>query len=395
MHNLTKIKIFRTLLQITYLPSLLLIYPLVRLKARSRSRIFFFFDRYAIGGAQKVHLDILKSIEDLPKTIYFTRKSPNDKLKDDFYRFPNVVCYDIHFWCDNLLFRLFTVHYYAFLLNAHQDVRVLGANSTFFYDMLPFLKKDVTKMELLHNFSFQKSGMEFFGLANHQYLDKRLVIDDVTYGNIVNQYRGYSVSEAFFSRLQVIEFGVDIPGNIIKPKVPPLKVLYAGRGTAQKRIPLLNKIVEHFIGSGDIVEFTFAGSMGPELSPAVIAHSKVYAEIGDSKKMNDLFAASHVIILTSAFEGFPVVIKEGMAFGCVPVATGLPGIKIHLRHQQNALLMDNHENEDSVVNHAIEYITLLANDRQLLHRLSAEAYSYAVARFSKASFLQAYRALLS
>ena len=180
MHNLTKIKLFRTFLWIVYPLALLFVYPFVLFKRKKRSSLFFFYDRYAIGGAQRVYLDILESVKDIPKTVYFTRYSPDDKLKQRFYSFPSTECHDIHFWCDNLLFRLFTVHYFSFYLNRHKQSRVLGSNSTFFYDMLPFLSKDINKIELLHNFSYGKKGMEFFGLANHYWINRRMVIDEIT-----------------------------------------------------------------------------------------------------------------------------------------------------------------------------------------------------------------------
>src|SRR5690606_39132171 len=163
MHNLTKVRLFTFLLAVTYPFALIFLCPAALMKRKNTGRHFFFFDRYVIGGAQRIHLDILQSIEHLPKQVYFTRYSPNDKLKSSFYSIPNSACLDIHTWCDYLIFRPFTVHYYAFYINRHKDPFIFSGNSTFFYDMLPYLKG--TKVELLHNFTHGKSGMEFFGLA--------------------------------------------------------------------------------------------------------------------------------------------------------------------------------------------------------------------------------------
>src|SRR6476620_5850177 len=106
MHNLTKIKIFRIALWITYPLAFLLLYPLALLRKRNASGLFFLFDRYAIGGAQRIHLDLLHSIPDIPKQVWFTRKSPNDKLKEAFYAVPGSDNDDIHAVCDGLLLRL-------------------------------------------------------------------------------------------------------------------------------------------------------------------------------------------------------------------------------------------------------------------------------------------------
>jgi L-malate glycosyltransferase len=394
MHNLTKIRLFRTLLWFVFPLALIFVFPFAIVKRKKRSSLFFLFDRYAIGGAQKVYLDILESVSDVHKTVYFTRQSGNDALKQQFYSLPNTECHDIHFWCDNLLIRLFYVHYFSFYVNRHNYAKVLGSNSTFFYDLLPFLRKNIRKIELLHNFSFGKRGMEFFGLANYRFLDDRMVIDSTTKNNIIDQYKSYGIPQSFNERIHVVEYGVSIPNVSDKPQVPPLKILYAGRGSYQKRIWLLNNIVEHFIANNAPVQFTFAGSMGAELSDVVRLKCDVRGEIGDQIVMQKLFRDHHVIVLTSAFEGFPVVVKEGMANGCVPIVTALPGNKIHLKHLFNALLMEHIEDEKKVVAEGIKNIELLLSEPDLLKQLSKNAYGYAQKKFGKQEFLTAYRTLL-
>ncbi|MBO9573139.1 MAG: glycosyltransferase family 4 protein, partial [Chitinophagaceae bacterium] len=137
-----------------------------------------------------------------------------------------------------------------------------------------------------------------------------------------------------------------------------------------------------------------AGSMGNELSEKVKANSTVYNEIGDSNKMQELFREAHAIILTSAFEGFPLVIKEGMSNGCVPIVTALPGNKVHLQHFQNALLIENPEDEKGVVKQAIDNILYLLANPLHLQDLSGNAFNYAKTHFTKDLFIRRYRELL-
>jgi L-malate glycosyltransferase len=394
MHNLTKIKLFRLLLRISYPFALLFIYPIVLLKKKNPSHLFFFFDRYAMGGAQRVHLDILEAVADLHKKVFFTRKSPNRLLKKAFYSVPNTENKDIHPYCDFLLIRLFSVHFFAFYLNRHPRVTVLGSNSTFFYDMLPFLHKRTHRIELLHNFTYGKKGMEFFGLANYRYLDKRLLVDEITKKNIQNQYHQYQIMGAYFERVRVIEFGVNVPAELHKVFGHPLTLLYAGRGGPQKRVWLIDQIAASLIDQGSPVEFHFAGTMLDELSQKVKSNSILHGEISDLGILNEIYRKSQVLILTSAYEGFPLFIKEGMAFGCIPLVTALEGNKIHLRHLDNALLVDEVENEKEVVRMAMEHIHTLLKDPDLVANLSGHAYQYAKANFSKQAFLLAYRDLL-
>ncbi|RYF80797.1 MAG: hypothetical protein EOO03_17105, partial [Chitinophagaceae bacterium] len=307
MHNLTKIKVFRTLLWITYPVALVFVYPFVLLRKKNSTHLFFFFDRYAIGGAQRIHLDVLKSVEDIQKQVFFTRKSPNDKLREAFYSIANTENHDIHFWCDNLLFRLFSVHYFAFYVNRHKRAHLLSSNSTFFYDMLPFLYACVHKTELLHNFSYGNNGMEFFGLANHKLLSSRIVYDSFTLANIKAQYREFKVPETYTERILFIQPGVTIPDTKPVRAASPLKILYAGRGGAQKRVWLVNRIARHFIEQSAPVEFHFAGPLDGEIDADVAAVSKVHGEISSSDAMSRLYADCHLLILTSAYEGFPMV----------------------------------------------------------------------------------------
>lgn len=376
------------------MPSLLFVYPFALLKKKNRSELFFFFDRYSIGGAQRIHLDILESVEDVAKQVYFTRKSVNQSLKDAFYSVPNTVSKDVHFWCDNILIRLFTVHYYAFYLNRHKRAGVLSSNSTFFYDLLPFLNKKVVTIELLHNFTFGKKGMEFFGLANHKNLTYRFVYDTYTLTNIRKQYEAHKVPLSYLDRIVFFEPGVKVPETIAKDYSYPLKVLYAGRGGQQKRIHLLNKIVESCLQQNWPAEFHFAGTAIDELSEMVKEKSVVHGNISSADKINELYWQSHVILMTSAYEGFPMLIKESMAYGCVPIVTALEGNKMHLKDHFNALLINTVEDEEKLISEGIEKIHELINNQELLKTLSAEAHNYALKHFDKNKFLRLCRELL-
>ncbi|MEO6830960.1 MAG: glycosyltransferase family 4 protein [Chitinophagaceae bacterium] len=395
MNNRTKILLFRWLLRINWLPSLLFMYPLAMLRKRLQARHVFFFDRYVLGGAQRVHLDILESISEEPKVVFFTRFSPNTVLKSAFESMPNTRCEDIHFWCDNLFFRLFAVHYWAFFLNRHNNLVVFSSNSTFFYDLLPWLRLDFCRIELLHNFTYGKKGMEAFGLANYQFLDKRLTVDAFTAQNIREQYHEHQVPEQFSDRILTIEPGVFVPDKMPKKDDAPLMVFYAGRSGVQKRTWLIDRIAAHCYQNSLPVVFHFAGDAEGDLSDFVKKNSILHGQVSDQKIMRNLYSLAHVVILTSAFEGFPMVIKEGMANGCVPLVTALPGNLTHLRNQENALLIQEIVNEDLVVKEGIAQLKWLIQNQEQRKGLSVRAQTYAREHFSRKIFLEKYRALFS
>ena len=392
MHNITKIKLFRVILYITYIPSLVFILPFALLRKKGPS-IFLFFDRYSIGGAQKVYLDILESLQQQGKQVYFTRRSFNDELKNIFFSTRNASVSDIHFWCDNLLFRIFTVHYFSFYINRYKHAFVLGSNSTFFYDMLPFLSKKHSRIELFHNFSYGKKGMEFFGLMNHRFLEHRILVDHATEQQVLEQYKIYQVPGKYNQRLKVIEPGVEYKEKASKTIDKPYKIFYAGRGGYQKRLWLMNRIAEKVLEMDLPFVFHFAGPVKDEFSERVQHAFPFYGNISSTEKLDELYRESHIIMLTSSFEGFPMFIKEGMISGCVPMVTALEGNKTHLKHMENALLLFQVNEEDPLVEEAINLLTMLSENPGLLQTLGLNAYEYARKHFDRERFIKQYQDL--
>lgn len=391
MDALTKIRLFRIVLWITYPIALVFLYPLALLRKKNKGHLFFFFDKYDLGGAQRININILNSVPDMHKQVYFTRTSAIGTYKDEFYKVPNTEVYEIQGQCENILLRIFSVHYYAFYINRHAKAHVFSAVSTFFFDMLPFLSKHVVRTELLHMFTNDKNGLEYFGLGNHQYLTWRMITDTFTYANIKEQYETYGVDASYLDRIKYVETGVDVPAAMSKQYELPLKVLYAGRGGPQKRVDRLDKIAKYCIEAGLPIEFHFAGNMVEELSEDVKSSSVIHGEIRDLNEMYRLYNNSHVMIMTSAFEGFPMAIKESMACGCVPVVTGLEGNKNHLKHGENAMLMDSLDDDNKLVQEGIDNLKALAGDMALLKRLSENAYQYASGHFDIKDFKNLYR----
>jgi glycosyltransferase involved in cell wall biosynthesis len=260
--------------------------------------------------------------------------------------------------------------------------------------MLPFISKKFKRTELLHNFSFGKNGMEFFGLINYRLLTNRIVYDYYTKENIEKQYAGRHIDLSYLQRILFIEPGVDIPPEKKKSFDGPLKIICAGRGGPQKRIWLVNRIAEYFIDQNLPVSFHFAGTLIDELSEKVRAAMVIHGEISDPKRMAALLDDSDVALLTSLYEGFPMFIKESMSHGCIPLVTALPGYLTHLKDQTNCVLIHGIMDETAVVEQGIEKILELERDKNLCIRLSGEAYRYAKNYFNRAEFNKSYRDLL-
>lgn len=188
------------------------------------------------------------------------------------------------------------------------------------------------------------------------------------------------------ARLSRIPYGVPTrAAPPPKPAAAPLRVLYAGRiSTAQKRILDLGTIAAAAHAQKLPVEFDIAGD-GAEMAAlreravdAVAAGTVRLHGALPPERVRELADRAHVLMLTSEFEGLPVVLLEAMEAGCVPVVTDIrSGIGELVRHGETGLLFPVGETTAGVA-----ALQSLAADPARLARLAAAAH----ARFSASDY---------
>src|SRR5512139_3797427 len=118
------------------------------LPLRNPSGLFFFFPFYHIGGAERVHADIVSCVADRRPWVLFAKRSRDDALKGEFGR----SCRMFTWWF--LLKYCYPVSagILAGIINRHGKATVFGCNSLFFYKLLPLLDSRAAAMDLLHAF---------------------------------------------------------------------------------------------------------------------------------------------------------------------------------------------------------------------------------------------------
>lgn len=84
------------------------------------------------------------------------------------------------------------------------------------------------------------------------------------------------------------------------------------------------------------------------------------------KKLNKIYSISHIIILPSFSEGFPKVIAEAGAYGCVPVVSNVGSLGQYINEGNGILLKKN------TVSDVLNAIIFLKNNRSLLKKMSLE-----------------------
>jgi L-malate glycosyltransferase len=378
--------------QIIMYPFVLLGKVLAILKPLEAEYDFFvFFPIYGIGGAEKINADVITSLPDKKIIIFFTRNSPDDKLRHLFQK-ENVTIKEIDRWTDNkfmywgnLIYRGICAQY---INSQKKQPVVFSGQCNFGYKLFPHLRKDILKTELIHN-SFLKFAKVTFPYI--PFIDKRVMTTQSIIDQHLQYYRERGIPEKYESRIVKITSCIFVPDQYTQKKNNGiLKLYYAGRGGYQKHLELLFEIMSICLDEKLPVEFHLAGTFEDEipaqLKPRIVWHGS----IGSSTEMYKLHADMDVLVMTSRFEGFPVAIQEAMSCGVAIICTNVNGLPEHITDSVNGFLMHRLTDEE-IVTDGVSYIKTLLYDRNLLETISRNNYEYAKEHFTKSTFDRAFR----
>jgi glycosyltransferase involved in cell wall biosynthesis len=350
--------------------------------------IFFFFPYYHTGGAEKVHLEIVKCFSGFSPRVYFTDRSRDNKNKKEFYN--NSRAFNF-FGINNKIKLVENVlaFFLAKKINKTDGALVFGSNSRFFYSLIKKLNKEIKVIDLVH---WLDGEMGKIIIKNSGEVNRRVVVTKAILPVLESAYPKAGVSRQEMKKIRVIENFVPVTQVINKDYEDKLQVIYIGRDTYEKRAALAFQIANNLNHNKNIV-FTFVGRGLKRLGKEQNNGSDTIDLIKDGNKMEELYKKAHVIILTSLFEGFPFVVMEAMSFGVVPVVTAVGGLPEHLQDKYNSLLTNN-SNVDGIVSDIVDSIVKLEKDRGLLKTLSENANCYSKEHFSKNDFCIKYKKIM-
>jgi len=351
------------------------------------SGLFFFFPFYHTGGAEKVHADIVACCGKERPWVFFAKRSQDSAFLERFK--VNARCFDIP-WLLKYSYP-FSVGILAGLINRDPKAQVFGCNSLFYYLLLPHLAQHVRVVDLLHAFG---GGAERFALPVLERIDQRIVISAAVRDELLAFYRSHGVDQTLDSRITVIGNRVTVPQTApLKAGDGPLRILFVGRGSEEKRVHLIGRAARRSHELGLSAQFRLVGDLKRWLDDEDQRFCTLTGPITGAAALTELYREAHLILITSSREGFPLTLMEGMAQGCVPLATSVGGIPGEIRHLQNGWLLPA-EDEEAVVTELLRAVQHLSGDRQLLGELAAAAFSHAQQHFSGEHFCIAYRRAL-
>jgi len=376
---------------------LLLMFPFVALgklagrlfPLKTKHRIFLFFPSADIGGSVKVNIDITECISDQHPLIIFSKKPNNNQFKS-LFESKGVRIIDLHKYIDNKLYHFINFFFRGVLsawINKEERPVIFGGESLFFYKMLPHVKETTKKVELCHLNTWID-----FSQAFAKYIDIRIFSTPKIKRDVENQYRNNHLPQSFFDKLVFIDNKVDIPPYQDFPN-DTLQVIYVGRGAPQKRVHLIAEIARKMHEARDRVHFSFVGDVEDIIPEDVKGYCTLYGNIRDEDRLHQLYCNSDVLLLTSAYEGLPIVVMDMMARGKVVISTAVDGIPDYISHGKNGLLIEE-KDESKIVQRGAELLQQLINDPVLKKQIGTESYHYAVKHFSGQTFCETYRSIL-
>ena len=123
-----------------------------------------------------------------------------------------------------------------------------------------------------------------------------------------------------------------------------LDMLFVGRIEERKGFDRLLKALAHFKPGEGIATVYFVGdgvkkSYFEKLAAETLTINYVFTGPLKRDQLNDIYGKAHIFCLPSLSEGFPKVLAESAAFGCVPIVSDLSCIGQYILHRENGMLL--------------------------------------------------------
>ena len=352
-------------------------------------KIFFFFPFYSIGGAEKVHAQIAQAVGNKDCIIFFTRHSKNDLFYEEFKK-SGCRLVDISKYTDNKWLYFLNIIYRGILsgyINRQEkNAIVFNGQCNFGYKISPWIKKRINQIELIHSFnSFSAIRIPFIS-----FYTKTIMISYQTINDHVAQYKRLKVPDGYAKRILYIQNGIILPGErTIKKENDKLVVLYVGRGTAEKRVHLIAQMAKKLMEANMPVDIELLGDVKEAIPQSLHSYVHFWGNQNDPNTIQEIYAGADVLILTSVFEGFPMVAMEAMANGLAIVSTAVGDIPYHIKESENGFLITA-TNEDEIVEKGVAILSKLADDKEQVRKIGERNKAYAFAHFGIDEFNKNY-----
>jgi glycosyltransferase involved in cell wall biosynthesis len=362
----------------------------------TRPQVVCFFPAYHVGGAEKIHLQILKALEGTTVTTIITHKSKTDTYKKDFKDYSTFLI-DLGAVGNYSFFQKRIVRFIAQRVNqTSSPITLFGCNAILFYQLLPLLNNQKLKtVDLLHAFApYLAKPIESSSIHYVNLIDSRIVINHKTLQDYKAQYLKNNIDPDLLDRVLVIP-------NPLTENCPerkksfdlPLHCLFVGRGSIEKRLHIFFGIAREAHKIKLPVKFSLVGNATGFLPSDFDTLVTYYGEVTIPEKLENIYQSHHILLTTSSYEGFPLTIMEALCRGLINISTSVGGIGEHLIHGKTGFLVVE-ENEREIINSFITILKNITENKVDLEGLSERSVNYAMKTFNLKDFKRRYREIL-
>ena len=364
-------------------------------KIRKCERLFF-FPYYHTGGAERIHVAILHALKQEKCVVIFTMGSATKSFYKGFKSSAEIVEINpiLNKHISWITSRLATTIIRA-IYSSTSLKTIFGCNSSYFYELLPQLPKSLQKVDLFHAFEINDFRIPTV-VASAPFLTHRIVINQKAKNDLESYYHKHQVEKELLGRIQIIPNGIPLDKHKYTAKSSSqITIGFVGRWSVEKRPELFLKIAKILKANLKDIHFVMAGTgMKSNIDLIHSADVTFLGEITEKEKMNDLYKSLHFVLITSVYEGFPMVMMEAMSHGVITISTNVGGINEHIIHNENGLLI-NAKHEDEIVNSFCNQILNLIKNAEERDKISKTAFDYASNHFGIDKFNQSYKNLFS
>lgn len=338
--------------------------------------IVFFIPYHHIGGAERVHLNIIKTLKYKPIVCF--DYSNSDKISEEFSK--NAHC----FFITNAKRRKFAARFFQ-TISYFVPVVLFGCNSGLFYNFVSKLKGKIKAVDLTHAFSFPEHGIEISSLPYVHLLDKRIVINNKTFNDYKALYQKNAIEESLLNRFKVISNGIvikDFDDRQIDSRFSNFTIGFVGRNSPEKRPELFFEVVKQ--------TKIKAKAIGDNFDNFKIDFPEVhyFENCNDPELIRNQFSGISLLIVCSTREGFPLVIMEAMELGIPVIATDVGSIAEHVINFENGFL--SAVDKEEFLSFTIAKTKAIIGDKILYRNLALKAREHAINNFDIKIFNKQY-----
>jgi L-malate glycosyltransferase len=374
----------------------ILIFPIVLigkivglfLPLKDKRTVFLFFPNADIGGSIKVNAEITAVIKDKKPVIIFSKKPHNNEFLPQ-YLMKGVKIINFYKYIDNKLYHFVNIFFRGVItswINKSDNPVIFGGECIYFYKIIPHVKKETKIIELCHVSRWINYTQAFIND-----IDVRIFSTQLIKREVEEQYIKNNLPKTYFDKLLFVDNKID-RYPFAETNNPLLEVVFIGRGAAQKRVHLVGAINKKIHDLKAKAHFSYVGDVEESVPINTMTYATFYGPVKDKEKLNEIYNQSDVLILTSAFEGLPIVVMEMMARGKIVLSTAVSGIPDYVKHKETGLLIFETE-EDKIVDTGVNLITELIENSTLKKQLERNSYEFASQKFDADFFDNTYNKL--